>query len=66
MDQRPGIPVFLMGERGPAARNLPSGVGCVPKPVCPSHLADCIWSAIIRQARFESEESEGRSPPSLS
>jgi DNA-binding NtrC family response regulator len=65
MDQRPGIPVVLMGERGQVARNLPSGVDCVPKPVCPSHLADRIWTAICQQARFKAEGSEGHSSPSL-
>jgi DNA-binding NtrC family response regulator len=64
LDQRPGVPVFLMCESGRAGRDLPSGVGCAPKPICPSRLADLIWSAIIRQAGFEAEGSEDRSSPS--
>ncbi len=65
MDHRPGVPVVLMCESGQAGRDLPSGVGCVPKPICPSRLADLIWSAIIRQASFGFEGSEGRSSSSL-
>jgi DNA-binding NtrC family response regulator len=64
-NHRPETPVFLLCEGGRAAPDLPSGVDCIPESVCPSRLADCIWTAICQQARFKAEGGEDCSSPSL-